>query len=85
MKNIRDIAFKTWIDIRRKMDPAEKQYLDTFLAFIGKTGIFMGSRKSVGLGYFKIRYELPGEFTKPNAVDTSETELKTVQNNAGNP
>jgi len=76
MKNIREIAFKTRIDIRRKLDPAMKEYLDTFLAFIGKTGIFMGSRKSVGLGHFKIRYELPGEFIQAQVVDCSRTELK---------
>jgi len=76
MKNIRNIVFKTGIDIRRELDSTEKQYLDTFLALLGKTGIFMGSRKSVGLGYFTIRYELPGEFIRPNAVDYSRTGLK---------
>jgi CRISPR/Cas system CSM-associated protein Csm3 (group 7 of RAMP superfamily) len=76
MKNIRDIVFKTGIDIRRELDSTEKQYLYTFLALLGKTGIFMGSRKSVGLGYFTIRYELPGEFIRPNAVDYSRTGLK---------
>ncbi len=76
LKNIRSIAFTTSIDIRRQLDDTEKQYLDTFLALMGKIGIFMGSRKSVGLGYFTIRYELPGEFTQPNAVDYSRTGLK---------
>ncbi|HLP60622.1 MAG TPA: RAMP superfamily CRISPR-associated protein [Candidatus Deferrimicrobium sp.] len=79
LKNIRKITFKTAIDIRRELDNTEKQYLEAFLAMIGETGIFMGSRKSVGLGHFKIDYTFPGQFEKSKEVNTSHKELKLYQ------
>ncbi len=79
LKNIRNITFKTAIDIRRQLDQTEEQYLEAFLAIIKQTGIFMGSRKSVGLGHFKIDYKFPGKFEKSPEVNTSHKELKLYQ------
>jgi CRISPR/Cas system CSM-associated protein Csm3 (group 7 of RAMP superfamily) len=76
LKNIREITFETWIDIREKPNDKEYDYLEMFFDFIGKTGIFMGSRKSTGLGYFKIEAVLPGAYVPPAPVDTADKKLK---------
>lgn len=76
MNKIREILFKTEITIRRALDKTEKEYLDMFFKYLAQAGLFMGSRKSVGLGYFNITYEIPETFTPPETVDTSRKELK---------
>ncbi len=55
MKKIKEISFTTGIDIRQELDKTERKYLEMFLKYLERTGIFMGARKSVGLGYFTQR------------------------------
>jgi len=76
MKKIKEISFTTGIDIRQELVETERKYLEMFLKYIERTGIFMGARKSVGLGYFTLRSEIPGKFEKPGPVDTSHQEMK---------
>jgi len=73
---IKEIEFITSIDIRRELNDKEKEYLDMFFKYLDHSGIFMGSRKSVGLGYFKIKSEIPGKFQKPVKVVPSGKEPK---------
>jgi CRISPR/Cas system CSM-associated protein Csm3 (group 7 of RAMP superfamily) len=76
MKDVRDISFKTHIDINQKLKEKEIGYLEAFFAFLNKTGLFMGSKKSVGLGNFKISCSVPEKFDQAEKVDTSDKELK---------
>jgi len=76
MKKIKEISFTTDIDIRRKLEPNEHEYLDIFFKYIEKTGLFMGARKSVGLGYFNLRSQFPEKFEEPAPVNTSRKEKK---------
>ncbi len=76
MNKIRKILFTTQINIRWELDGTEKEYLDMFFKYLGEAGLFMGSRKSVGLGYFAIDCHMPETFTPTETVDTSRKELK---------
>lgn len=79
LSGIADIVFNTAVDVRDGLADDEKTYLNAFFAFLKRTGIFIGSRKSAGLGHFQIAGTLPGEFIKPAPVDTSSRELKLFQ------
>ncbi len=76
MKDVLPILFETHIDIQAPLEDNEYKYLDMFFSFLDRTGIFMGSRKSVGLGNFKIEYNIPRHFESPKPIDTDKKELK---------
>ena len=76
LKGSREISFTTHLDVVRPLDDNEHRYLEAFFAFLEKTGFFMGSRKSVGLGYFKINCQIPAAFEEPDKIDTENRELK---------
>jgi CRISPR/Cas system CSM-associated protein Csm3 (group 7 of RAMP superfamily) len=75
MKDVLPILFETHIDIQESLDDNEYKYLDTFFSFLYRTGIFLGSRKSVGLGNFKIEYDIPDHFEHAKQIDTTKKEL----------
>lgn len=79
LAGIADIVFNTAVDVRDGLADDEKTYLKAFFAFLKRTGIFIGSRKSAGLGHFQIAGTLPGDFIEPKPVDTSSRELKLFQ------
>ena len=76
LKGSVDIFFDTHIDIQKEPDEEERLYLNAFFAFLERTGLFMGSRKSVGLGNFKVTCHIPDGFEQHGQVDTSKSELK---------
>jgi CRISPR/Cas system CSM-associated protein Csm3 (group 7 of RAMP superfamily) len=76
LKDIKDISFKTHIDIMAPLEDHEYQYLDMFFTFLERAGIFMGSSKSVGLGNFKIECDIPRHFEPITPIDTTGKELK---------
>ncbi|MGD2089714.1 MAG: RAMP superfamily CRISPR-associated protein [Candidatus Aminicenantes bacterium] len=76
MKDVLTLLFETHIDIQERLEDNEYKYLDMFFSFLDRTGIFMGSRKSVGLGNFKIEYDIPSHFEPTAPIDTTKKELK---------
>jgi len=75
MKDILPILFETHIDIQESLEDNEYKYLDMFFSFLYRTGIFLGSKKSVGLGNFKIEYDIPRHFEPEEPIDTTKKEL----------
>ena len=76
MKDVLPLLFETYIDIQEPLEENEYKYLDMFFSFLDRTGIFMGSRKSVGLGNFKLEYDIPRHFEPTASIDTAKKELK---------
>jgi len=79
LSGIVDIEFKTNIDIIEDLKGDESPYLNAFLAFLDKTGIFMGARKSSGLGHFKIKSSLPDDSPTYITLDDAKRDLNLYQ------
>lgn len=76
LKNIRQISLVTSIDIQEPLTQEEREYLDAFFAFLERTGLWMGSRKSAGFGHFAITCKIPDAPAALPEIRTGDQELK---------
>jgi len=74
MAAVMPISFEVRIDIREPLSQIENQLLELFFVFLSRTGIFIGARKSVGLGHFKVKYR-----QENSKITSTEEEIGTTR------